>query len=89
MDEHEEWVRIGAAFGVVAGAVGLGVGLSRTFRMDAQKQVDRYKAKNEELNNEIVEIYRWLDAQIEAGAELKKLDGDIVLDPQEHGRYIF
>lgn len=84
MNEHEELVRLGAALGVVLGTVAMGVGLSRTFCMDAQDQVNRFKEKNEMLNNEISDLWRWINAQEEAGVEFKILDEAINIDGQNH-----
>jgi hypothetical protein len=87
MDEHEEWVRLGAAAGVVLGAVGLGVGLSRTFRMDAKEQVEAFREKNEALNEELAGVWRWIDAQMLAGAEFKPVDDRFRIDGQDYSDY--
>ena len=84
MDQHERLVRFGVGFGGIAGVIGLGVGLSRSFRMDAQEKIDQLNSKNEQLLNEIDGLWNWIDAQTAAGAEFKKVDERFYIDGQDH-----
>lgn len=74
---HPDLVVLAAQATFVVGVVGLGFGLSRTFRLDAQDQVERFKAKNDDLNKELDGVWRWIEAQSKAGASFKQVDVDM------------
>lgn len=84
INEHEALVRAGAGLGLILMAVGLGVGMSRTAVMDAKEQVDSFRKKNDSLQKENVNLWRWIDAQTLAGVEFKPVDEAFYIDGQNY-----